>query len=103
MFTVNEREHTIPKDFVWDGASKPWRKRAVFCLAASHWALVKPSLVHDYICDYRAVFALAGVSSEDAAELFNVHCKEGMSTWEAYKLWKAVSMFGPQWERANVV
>ena len=97
-FSVNGRTHTIPPGFTWDGASKPLSKRAFLCLSASHWALVMPSMVHDFICDNRGYFAKAGVSSVMAAELFNVQCKLGMSTWEAYKLWKAVSLFGPKWK-----
>ena len=84
--------------FLWDGASKPLKRYAVFATPSSHWAMVAPSAEHDDMCRNQHWWAAHGVSSADAAWHFYQRCTR-YHTGREWRQWKAVLHLGPKWNR----
>lgn len=91
----------VAKDYAWDGCSPTW-KIGSFWLGPPDGALLmdgRPqayyaSLVHDYLCQYRASIP---IRKDTTVELFReMLVKRGFSPLRASIYANAVKLFGPQ-------
>lgn len=94
FYDQNDITLTIPKGFVWDGASIP---RAFWITTGSNYNpdFILPGLLHDYL------YYTGLVSKKKADDIFLIELKRsGVGFYTRYKMYYAVRFFGHKaWEQ----
>lgn len=94
------REYIVPSDYAYNGISSPM----IAWFLSGHplsGSSLRPTGLHDYLCDFPEIARAMGLSSFDVHELFYESCmsEAGVATPRALLMRAAVHAFGPRWSR----
>lgn len=90
---------TVPKGFLTDLASIP---RVFWALDAPNDTVsIAPAILHDYM--YSAEFPYTSYTRKQADDIFYQALRvNGASTWQAFKFWSTVRLFGKKFYQVDL-
>ncbi len=95
-FTLPSGAYTIPAGYTYDGASVPTVVGLSWQLTARREdsRVMRAALEHDWLCETRPT----GTTSRMAAHRFRaVLVEDGLASWRAAIMYRAVLWGGPRW------